>query len=303
MDQGKCVGTVFIDLSKAFNTIDHSMLLGKLRSYGINDLEHRWFTSYLDGRQQRVSVDGELSEWANVITGMPQGSILGLLLYLIYMNDLPHVVTDSTMNLYADYITIYTASMSPNAVSHSLSADLARIAKWIEVNKLRMNVNRTQLMTLGSRTSRCNAQQIDVQLKGCSIPQSDSIKYLAVTVNRELKWKSPLASIRTKAFAAIAYIRKVSPFLPVCTRKMLYQTLVLPHLDYCSVVWHSCSQALTHSIECIQNYAMRVILSKPPGTPSAPLRSRLGWFILHKRRQNFLLCQVHHYVFQPAPTT
>ena len=98
LDQGKCVGTIFIDLSKAFNSINHSMLLGKLRSYGINDLEHRWFTSYLDGRQQRVSVDGEFSEWANVITGVPQGSIPGPLLFLIYVNDLPNVVTDSTMN-------------------------------------------------------------------------------------------------------------------------------------------------------------------------------------------------------------
>ena len=150
--------------------------------------------------------------------------------------------------------------MSPNAVSHSLSADLACIANWIEANKLRMNVNKTQLMTLGSGTSRCKAQQIDVQLKACSIPQSDSIKYLGVTVDHELKWKSHLASTRKKSFVAIACIRKVSLFLPVCTRKMLYQTLALPHLDYCSVVWHSCSQALTHSIVHIQNYAMRVIL-------------------------------------------
>ena len=124
------------------------------------------------------------------------------------MKDLPDVVTDSTMNLYAVDITIYTASTSPDEVSHSLSADFAYIANWIEANKLKMNVNKTQLMTLGSNTSRYNAQQIDVQLEGCSIPQSDSIKYLGVTVNRELKWKSHLASTRKKAFAAIACILK-----------------------------------------------------------------------------------------------
>ena len=207
---------------------------------------------------------------------MPQGFILGLLLFLIYVNGLPDVVTDSTMNLYADDITIYSTSTSPDEVSHSLSADFAYIANWIEANKLRMNLNKTQLMTLGSKTSRCNAQQIGVQLNCCSISQSDSIKYLGVTINRELKWKSYLASTHKKAFAAIACIPKVSPFLPVSTRKMLYQTLVLPHLDYCSIVWHSCRQALSQSIERIQNYAMRVILGKPPGTPSAPLRTQLG---------------------------
>ena len=130
------MGTVFTDLSKAFDSIDHSMPLGKLRSYGINDLELRWFTSYLDRRQQRVSVIGEFSEWANVTTGVPQGSILGLLLFLIYVKELPDVVTDSTMNLYADDITIYTASTSPDKV-----ADFAYIANWIEANKLRMNLN------------------------------------------------------------------------------------------------------------------------------------------------------------------
>ena len=85
LNQGNCVRTVFIDLSKAFNSIDHSMLLGKLRSCGIDDLELRWFTSYLEGRQQRVSVDGEFSEWANVTTSVPQGSILGPPLSLIYV--------------------------------------------------------------------------------------------------------------------------------------------------------------------------------------------------------------------------
>lgn len=85
LNQRNCVGTAFIDLSKAFNSIDHSMLLGKLRSYGIDNLELRWFTGYLEGRQQRASVDGEFSEWANVTTSVPQGSILGPPLSLIYV--------------------------------------------------------------------------------------------------------------------------------------------------------------------------------------------------------------------------
>lgn len=98
-----------------------------------------------------------------------------------------------------------------------------------------------------------------MQLKGSSVPQSDSIKYLGVTVDCELKWKPHLANFHKKALAAIACIQRASPFLPLSTRKMLYQTLVLPHLEYCSVVWPPCSQALSQSIESILNYAMRVI--------------------------------------------
>lgn len=98
-------------------------------------------------------------------------------------------------------------------------------------------------MTLGSKTSRRNAQQIEVQLKGSRIPQSDSIRYLGV------RWKHHMAGIRKKFFAAIACIWRASCFLPVSTCKMLYQSLVLPHLDYCSTVLHPCSQVLSQSIE------------------------------------------------------
>ena len=111
-------------------------------------------------------MDGEFSKWANVSTGVPQGSILAPLLFLIYVNDLPDTVVDCTMNLYADDITIYSANTTPNDVSHSLSTDLARIADWIQGNKLKMNkCKQNQLMTLGRKTSSHNPQQIEVQLK------------------------------------------------------------------------------------------------------------------------------------------
>lgn len=134
LDHGECVGTVKIDLSKAFDSIDHNLLLNKLSSYGILDDEYRWFSNYLSDRMQRVSVNGGYSEWAPVTGGVPQGSILGPLLFQVFMNDLPTVVTSCTINLYADDTTIYYANTDPDHVIRALNEDLQFIADWIKSN-------------------------------------------------------------------------------------------------------------------------------------------------------------------------
>ncbi len=162
-----------------------------------------------------------------------------------------------------------------------------------------MNIKKTQLISL---TNRKKTGKINIQLKGESIKESDSIKYLGVTVDRDLKWTSHISGLRKKASAGIACLRKLSPSIPINTRKLLFNALVRPHLDYCSVVWHACSSKLTDRVESIQNYGMRVILGKPPRTPSSPLRSQLGWTTLEQRREELMLIQVHRCIIKAAPT-
>ena len=236
-------------------------------------MEFDWFCDYLSRHKQRVVVDGRSSEWAHVTQGVPQGLILGPLLFLLYVNDLPAVVAECTVSLYADDVTIYYANKDEGRVSEAFNANLQRVMTWIEANRLRMNITKTQLMSLGGRLK---GSGINVSLNDTAIPKSDLVNYLGVTINQDLNWKLHVDSIRRKAFAALASICKAISYLPVKTRKMLYLSLVLPYLNYCSTVWHSsCSQALL-----VQNYAMRVILHQPPRTPSAPLRQQLGWTTL-----------------------
>ena len=183
-------------------------------------------------------------------------------------------------------------------ISEALNADLQQIETWTEANRLRMNISKTQLMT---HSGRLNKSDINVSLNGTAIPKSDSVNYFGVTIDQDLNWKSHVTSIRRRAFTALASIRKASSYLPVNTRKMLYLSLVLPHLDYCFTVWHSsCSQALSNSIEWVQNYAMRVILHQPPQIPNAPLRHKLGWSTLWQRRHRHM-CQVQNCVLQIVP--
>ena len=152
-------------------------------------------------------------------------------------------------------------------------------------------------MTLGRKRTK----EINITLRGKDIAKHETIKYLGVTIDKDLTWKSHLTNTCNKAFAAVAAIRRSTSYLPCQTRKMLYNALVLPHMDYCSVVWHSCSSKLSQSLERVQNYGMRVILSKPPRTPSAPLRHKLNWTTLHQRRHINMLCQVHRVMLSQAP--
>ena len=127
------------------------------------------------------------------------------------------------------------------------------------------------------------------------------MKYLGVLVDRELSWMDHVRKVRIKSLNALGMIRRIRSCLPVITRRTLYNALVLPHFDYCSVVWHSCGTTLSQKLERVQNYAMRVILDKPPLTPSEPLRQELGWSTLQRRREIKMLLQVHRCLSGRAP--
>ena len=148
LDRDEIVGTVLIDLSKAFDSIDYDMLLTELEAYGVRGIEKSWFVNYLSGRRQRVVVNGAMSNWSKMVKGVPQGSILGPLLFMIFTNDMPPAVKHCSVNLYADDTTIYCSADDPLRVSHMLEVDLESVLQWIERNHLLMNVAKTQMMVL-----------------------------------------------------------------------------------------------------------------------------------------------------------
>ena len=193
-----------------------------------------------------MKLEGCYSDWANALRGVPQGSILGPLLFLLYVNDLPDVVTKCTVNMYAGDVAIYFASKDVNEVADSLNEDLSHIATWIDMNRLKINVGKTQLITLGGQSFKPKWQQVDVQLHGTTIPERDSVRYLGLAIDKDLSWKTHVSNVRKKAFAAIGCIRRASQYLLVKIHKMLYNSLVLPHLDY----------LLFNSVALLQSYTL-----------------------------------------------
>ncbi len=301
IDNDQLVGSVMIDLSKAFDVVDHSILLRKLVSYGIRGSALKWFTNYFDGRRQRVVIGSARSEWSIIKRGVPQGSILGPLLFTLYVNDLPHAVKECTVKQYADDTTLYSSSDSPAGLEHKLSSDLDEVNKWVDKNKLRINEKKTQMLLMSRRRRANELDEVNIVLDGRAVSRSESVKYLGVMVDDKLKWKEQIAAVRRKSFAGLAKIRRLRDVLPVSTKIKLYNALVLPHVDYCSVVWQECGKVLQQKVERIQNYGMRLILSRPPRTPSKELRQSLKWMSLTQRRQMFRLSMVHRCINHKAP--
>ena len=146
---------VFLDLKKAFDTVNHEILLSKLRNYGICDKAHSWFESYLDNRMQRCSVNGTLSRSCSLSCGVPQGTILGPLLILLYINDLPNFLSNCQSRMYADDIHLTYAGFSADNIQTCLNDDLVNVSNWLIANKLTLNMTKTEFMLIGSRQRLC----------------------------------------------------------------------------------------------------------------------------------------------------
>ena len=250
LDVDKLVGSLMLDLSNAFDLVNHSILLKKLRSYGIRSSECKWFGNYLEERRQRVAIDGVYSGWRDIKRGVPQGSILGPLLFTIYVNDLPLVV-NSKIKQYADDTTLYCAANDNVELSYNLNADLMKIEDWIENNGLRLNVFKTQMLLLSRRRRE---KELEKVLKGESLYRSRKVKFLGVWIDEGLSWKDHIEAVRLKCFSGLAKFRRLGDVLPISTKKKIYQ-------DYCSVIWMECIKLLQQKTERVQNYAMRLILT------------------------------------------
>ena len=182
--------------------------------------------------------------------------------------------------LYADDTTIYHSCQDSQQLQDTLSNDLSIIANWLKTNHLQMNVTKTKLLLLARRS---RVQELDrVKLSVNDVEHRDDVKFLGVVIDSELNWEKHVAAVRKKCFGGLATLRRLRNTLPVRLKSGLFNALIRPYLDYCSVVWQECSKAQQGKIEQIQNYGMRQILSMPPQTPSEPLRGILGWNQLAK---------------------
>ena len=193
IDKGEYAGLIFIDLKKAFDTVDDNILLQKLAEYGVNGLEHDWFASYLNNRKQFCKINGVSSNISDINCGVPQGSCLGPFLFLTYINDLPISLEKAHVSMYADVTTISHSSMSLADFQHDLNCDLSNLQDWLHGNKLSLNVVKTQSLIVGSDPNIRKIQsqpdaQPSFEIDNDNIEIVSSFKYLGVQVDNQLKW-------------------------------------------------------------------------------------------------------------------
>eukprot|EP00795_Rhopilema_esculentum_P017922 gene17922-biopygen753 len=185
MDRGLMTGAVFIDLRKAFDTVDHERLLSKLLHYGIKNKELCWFESYLFGRTQIVSYDGALSENQAISCGVPQGSILGPLLFTLLINDIDENLSQCEMTLYADDSVLYVAGKKCDIIEEKLNSDLKQIAYWLQQNNLVINLKKTktECVLYGTHQRTSKSKPMEIKINNTKITESKEYEYLGVKMD------------------------------------------------------------------------------------------------------------------------
>lgn len=286
MDNGKLTGVIFLDIRKAFDSINHGVLLKKMNDcFGISDMELRWFGSYLSDRTQQCFVNGQMSSPKQIICGVPQGSIMGPLLFLLYINDMPDCLKSTIPCLYADDTQIFSSSHDSVELIANLNSDLTNVHNWLAKNKLQIHPAKSKLMFIGSSYS-LNNKLCDhpVLVNNVPIPRIKTQKCLGVDIDENLSWEKHVETICKKAGAGIGVIRRIKPFVPHDILQSIYKALVQPYFDYCSPLWDTCGKLLKDKLQKFQSRAARVITGASYEVRSADVLEALSWEILNVRR-------------------
>ena len=223
MDKGNAVGMVLLDLQKAFDTVDHSILLAKLEAMGLSNDIVKWLQSYLSGRQQLVDVAGTFSSCENKTCGVPQGSILGPLLFLIYVNDMSGVIVNKLL-FYADDSAISEADKDMSTVENTLQTNLQIVSEWLIDNKLSLHLCKTESILFGSKSrSRSN---LNINCKGSKIEPKDKVKYLGAILDQTLSGECMVNSILQRANTRLMFLYGKQNILNFHTKKLLVMSLI-----------------------------------------------------------------------------
>ena len=281
LDLSKLVGLVFIDLKKAFDTVDHDILCKKLELYGVQQRELSWFRSYLSNRKQFCRVNGVDSNVAEIEVGVPQGSCLGPLLFLIYINDLPQAVQDSSVTMYADDTSLCHQSYDLTQLNEAINSDLKKLETWLNGNKLSLNVAKTHSMLISTKQKgsslRSRNEALELKIRENELEVVQKTKYLGVQIDCNLDWKEQIKAVSIKVSRAIGFLKHAKSFLPMASLKTLYTGIVEPHFRYCCSVWGCAGSTDINQLQKLQNRAARIITKSSFDTPSRPLITELGW--------------------------
>ena len=278
---------VLIDLKKAFDTVDYQILLSKLELYGIKGQAINLLKSYLTNRKQKCQIRNSFSSERLIKCGVPQGSILGPLLFLLYINDLPHCLSKTKPRLFADDTNLTASANSMTDLEAAVNSDLENLRKWLIANKLSLNVAKTEFILIGSKSviNNISNSHPNVFIENKQIKQVYECKTLGVKIDQHLSWKDNTDEICKKVTAGISAIRRIRPFVDQDTLILIYNAIVRLYFDYCSEVWDVFGEAQSKRLQKLQNRAARIILNVSNDVEHNIALRALGWEPLQMERK------------------
>ena len=269
LDKGNIGCGIFVDLQKAFNTVEHDILLAKLEHYSIRCMANNWFKSYLFNRKQFVSINGHISNQTSVKYGVPQGSVLGPLLFLIYINDLNLAIKFCKVHHFVDDTNLLHFSKSVNKLNKYINLDMKNLTDWLNANKISLNVKKTELVIFKHKKKKLECP-IRIKLSRKRLYPSNSIRYLGVKIDENLNWKDHIHDIATRLNRANALLFKIRNYVNFNTLKSIYFAIFDSHINYANLI-RGQNVNSAFRIATLQKKAIRIINNKPRNSHSSLL--------------------------------
>ena len=281
IDNGKEIRVVFCDINKAFDRVWHRGLLHKLRAIGCSEKVTEWFASYLSNRRQRVVINGQTSEWEFIFAGVPQGSILGPLLFLIFINDIVKNI-GASIRLFADDTSLYIVVETPNTAAMILNGDLHNISDWADFWLVNFNAAKTLSMVISRKVNK--PIHPPLFMNNTQINETQTHKHLGITFSNSCLWPDHIGTICEKAWIRLNLMRTLKFKVSRNSLERIYASIIRPLLEYCDSVWDSSSSEMKKKLDAIHIEAARTITGATKLCSIDKLLADLGWETLQSRR-------------------
>ena len=267
---------IFCDLSKAFDVIRHDILLKKLDTYGIRGIANKWFENYLTDRKQYVDINGHESKLLSIDYGVPQGSILGPLLYLIYVNDI-YNSCDGNILSFADDTTLFVSHSNLDMLFDTANDHINKLYEWFCSNGLSLNASKTKYVIIRPKHSRCNIIGRSIHIGNTQLTRigndciEKSTKFLGLLIDENLSWRDHISYVNRKISRTLFSLKQVKQFLPIDCMNTLYFSLVQSHLSYGLLAWGNATKSVLHRTCMLQKRAIRIVNNSKYNSHTDPL--------------------------------
>jgi hypothetical protein len=289
IDDRKITLLVLLDMSKAFDCVEHSLLISKLRALGFSESVLNWFINYLSDRFQRVVFSGsKKSYWGKIKFGVPQGSVLGPLLFLLYINDLSVILKSCSYHIYADDIQLYLHFDARDIVEavKLCNSDTENVIEFLLGHNLKVNIKKTQPIIIGTARylNSLTSPVPSISIYGVQVSYCTSVNNLGVTMDCTLSWKTYVSNISAQIFASLAQFKRNFSFMPHNIRKRVVQSLLFPIIDYGLILCTNMSKETSSQLQRAQNACIRFVCQARVSDHVTPLYSQLGWLKIEERQ-------------------